>query len=62
MSEQVSMNDVKRFAAWEQDRVRKIEEKRLQKKDPNEEECSFAPTINRTETDKPRSTKQFLAD
>lgn len=60
--EQAALKDVKRFAAWEQDRVRKLEAKRQEKKDPAVEECSFAPKINRSENERPRTKEQFLAD
>jgi len=41
VSETTAMKNVQRFAAWERERVRKIEEMRILKNETKEEEWNF---------------------
>ena len=56
------LKSVKKMTDWENERTRKIEEKRLQQTDPMEEECSFRPAVNKKTGEKRRTQEQFLAD
>ena len=59
------MQNVDRFVAWEQERIRKLEEKRLQTVDSEERELRELrekPITNRTQCERKRTTKQFYND
>ena len=56
------MKNVKKLSDWELERQRKLDEKRLQKMDPTEEECSFKPIVNHKDGDRRRTHEEFLAD
>lgn len=59
------MQNVDRFVAWEQERIRKLEEKRLQTVDSEERELRELrekPITNRAQCERKRTTKQFYND
>ena len=49
------LKSVKKMNDWENERKRKVEEKRLQQSDPMEEECSFRPAVNKKTGEKRRT-------
>jgi len=44
-----------KFTAWESERKRKIDQMRQEKADPEEESCTFKPSVNRKAGEKRRS-------
>ena len=51
-----------RFDNWENQRMKKIESKRIEKEDPDEEELTFRPITGRGENEPVRTHNQFLRD
>jgi len=51
-----------KFGNWESQRQKKIELKRMEKADPEEEELTFRPSTGRPDTEPVRTHNQFLRD
>ena len=51
-----------RFNNWEDNRQKKIEVKRMEKEDPDQEELTFQPDVGRENPEPIRSHDEFLRD